>query len=107
MTTWFITRHPGAIDWARAQQLQVDHFVDHLDPARVRAGDTVMGSLPVHLAADICERGARYLHLSVDLPAECRGRELSVDELRQFNARLRPFLVTALPAVSDTHTRTS
>lgn len=98
MTTWFITRHPGAIDWARAQQLQVDHFVDHLDAALIQADDTVMGSLPVHLAADICERGSRYLHLSLDLPAEFRGRELSVQELYQFNARLRPFQVTALPA---------
>ncbi|OGB72112.1 MAG: putative CRISPR-associated protein [Burkholderiales bacterium RIFOXYC12_FULL_65_23] len=98
MTTWFITRHPGAIDWAHAQQLQVDHFVNHLDPALIRAGDTVMGSLPVHLAAAICERGARYLHLSLDLPAELRGRELSVQQLHQFSARLRPFQVTALPA---------
>lgn len=98
MTTWFITRHPGAIDWARAQQLQIDHFVSHLDPVLVQAGDTVMGSLPVHLAAGICERGARYLHLSLDLPAELRGRELSVQQLHQFSARLRPFQVTALPA---------
>lgn len=101
MTTWFITRHPGAIDWARTQQLPVDQFVSHLDPVQVQSGDTVMGSLPVHLAADICRRGARYLHLSLDLPAEFRGRELSAQELHQCNARLQAFLVTALPTATD------
>lgn len=97
MTTWFISRHPGAIEWVKAQALAVDRFVAHLDPAQVQAGDTVAGSLPVQLAAEICARGARYLHLSVDLPAEYRGRELSAQDLQRLHARLTPFIVTAAP----------
>jgi len=93
MTTWFVTRHPGAVEWAERQGLKVDRQVAHLDPAQVAPGDTVIGVLPVHLAAAVCERGARYMHLSIDLPPELRGRELSADELERCNARLEAFTV--------------
>lgn len=93
MTTWFISRHPGAIDWARHQGLAVDVWLPHLDVNQVQAGDTVAGTLPIQLAARVCERGARYLHLSLDLPAELRGRELSAQDLVAASARLEAFLV--------------
>jgi CRISPR-associated protein Csx16 len=86
MTTWFISRHPGAIDWTAAQGLPVDHHASHLDPAQVQVGDSVNGTLPVHLAAVVFQRGAQFFNLSLDLPAPWRGRELSADELRQCNA---------------------
>ncbi len=91
MTAWFVSRHPGAIEWAARQGLAVDQFVRHLDPAQVDRTDTVMGSLPVHLAAAVCERGARYLHLSVELPEQLRGQELSTDQLEQLGARLTEY----------------
>lgn len=94
MTTWFITRHPGAIEWARRQGIAVDRQVAHLDPNTVEPGDTVIGNLPVNLAARVCARSARYLHLSLDLDSAMRGRELSVDELEHCGARLEAFLVT-------------
>ena len=43
MTTWFISRHTGAIEWAKRKKLVVDRFVPHLDPAQVQPGDTVIG----------------------------------------------------------------
>jgi CRISPR-associated protein Csx16 len=96
MTTWFISRHPGAIAWAAEQGLAVDHHASHLDPELVQGGDTVIGTLPVHLAAAICQRGGRFFHLSLDLPARWRGRELSVSELRHCNARLEGFDIRQL-----------
>jgi len=93
MATWFITRHPGAIEWARRHGLSVDRHIIHLDPADVRPGDLVLGTLPVNLAADVCAKGARYLNLSLDLPAEARGRELSTDDLERYGARLEEYLV--------------
>jgi CRISPR-associated protein Csx16 len=93
MTTYFVSRHLGAIAWAAEEGIQVDAFVEHLDPDDIRDGDTVIGSLPVNLAAQVCERGARYLHLSLALPPELRGRELTVEEMRACGARLQAFRI--------------
>ena len=54
----------------------------------VRPGDVVMGVLPVSLAAEVCARGARFLHLSVEVPPELRGQELSADDLERLGAEL-------------------
>ncbi|MBS0512385.1 MAG: CRISPR-associated protein Csx16 [Proteobacteria bacterium] len=93
MTTWFVTRHLGAVEWARRKGLIVDRQIAHLDPETIAPGDTVIGILPVNLAARVCKRGARYLNLTLDLPAEARGRELSADELDAYGARLEAFIV--------------
>lgn len=98
MTTWFVTRHPGAREWADQNKLSIDRHVAHLDPADVAVGDTVIGSLPVHLAAAVCQRGARYLNLSLELPASARGRELSCAELQACNARLEAYKVSSIQA---------
>ena len=91
MTTYFVSRHPGAIEWAAGKDLRIDHFVPHLDPAQVRAGDTVIGSLPVNLAARVCAAGAAYWQLSLELPRELRGRELSLSDLLRLGAHLARF----------------
>lgn len=93
MTTFFITRHPGAVEWAHRHGLSIDRHIVHLDPAEVRPGDVVIGTLPVNLAAEVCARGARYLNLSLDLPPEARGRELSADDLERYGARIEAFTI--------------
>ncbi len=98
MTTFFISRHPGAKAWSAEQGLRIDQHLTHLDTARIQRGDTVIGTLPVHLAAAVCSQGARYFNLSLDLPAHWRGRELSADELRQCQARLECFEIQMIPA---------
>ncbi|GIX29852.1 MAG: hypothetical protein KatS3mg124_0324 [Porticoccaceae bacterium] len=96
-----VTRHPGAVEWLRRRGLAPDRVVAHLDPAEVEAGDWVVGILPVHLAAAVVGRGARYFHLCLDLPEAARGRELSADELEACNARLAEFEVRAVEAEGD------
>ena len=100
MTTYFISRHPGAIEWAALEGLQVDQYLAHLNPALVQRGDTVIGNLPVHLAAQVCAVGARYLHLSMALPAELRGRELSAQEMVALQASIEPFQIHSLSSYS-------
>ncbi|MGR9046363.1 MAG: CRISPR-associated protein Csx16 [Gammaproteobacteria bacterium] len=93
MTTYFISRHPGAVQWAREQGVPVDKQLAHLDIEDIHAGDVVIGSLPVNLVAELNRKGARYLHLSLNLSAEWRGLELSVEQMRQCQARLEEFRV--------------
>lgn len=93
MTVLFISRHPGAVEWAERQGLNIGRRVVHLDPGEVSSGDIVAGTLPVHLAAEVCARGARYLHLALDLSKHARGCEFTTDELERLGARLEPFLV--------------
>ena len=68
-----------------------DCHVAHLNPAQVQAGDTVIGTLPIQLAAQICTRHAAYWHLSLEVPADKRGQELSVRELENLGASLQRF----------------
>jgi CRISPR-associated protein Csx16 len=93
MTTWFVSRHPGAIEWLKNQKIPVDEFVSHLDVKIIKNGDVVIGSLPVNLAAVVCSKGARYFNLSIELTAELRGKELSAAELVNCNAKLEEILV--------------
>ncbi|HEX7380674.1 MAG TPA: CRISPR-associated protein Csx16, partial [Nevskiaceae bacterium] len=93
---WFVSRHQGAVDWAKSHGVAVDRWATHLDVAQVREGDVVMGSLPVDLAAAVCERGAHYHHLHVGLPPEARGQELTAEHLAALGAELRPFEIRAV-----------
>lgn len=94
--TYLVTRHPGARDWADEEGIAVDALVDHLDVTDIQPGDRVIGSLPVNLAARVCERGGRYLHLSLELPPGLRGRELSADDMRRLGVRVEEFHVLRL-----------
>ena len=96
MTTFLITRHPGAVAWITQQGFQIDVTQSHLDLAPMQPGDVVFGTLPVNLAAAVCARGARFFNLSLDLPEYMRGKELSVDELRQYRARFEEYHVETI-----------
>ncbi len=93
MSIYFVTRHAGARDWAESEGIAVDQFIEHLDLAEVHAGDVIIGSLPVNLAAEVCARGARYRHLSLDLPADARGIELTAEAMRRYGARVEEYRV--------------
>lgn len=98
MTTYFITRHPGARDWALQTGIAVDAVLDHLEVEDIQPGDRVIGTLPVNLAASVCERGGRYLHLTLELPPEARGIELSAEDMRRYGARVEEFAVRQVGA---------
>lgn len=101
MSIWFVSRHSGAIEWAVAQGFVVDQWVQHLSVYNVLPGDTVIGTLPVNMAANVCARGARYLNLSLDLPHAWRGKELCAAELIAAGARLEEFFIVQTKRASD------
>jgi CRISPR-associated protein Csx16 len=93
MTTFFISRHHGALAWIRKHDIAFDRHMPHLDMDDIHPGDVVIGSLPVNLAAEACARGAIYRHLSIKLEAADRGRELSVEEMDACEATLENYHV--------------
>lgn len=93
MTVWLVTRHPGALEWAQARGIAFDRHVEHLAPEEVSAGDKVIGSLPVNLAAEVCARGAEYWNLSLRLERDDRGRELLAEDLERCGAVLEHYAV--------------
>lgn len=96
MTTFFVTRHAGAKEWAESEGFAPDQVLDHLDLGLVRTGDRVIGTLPVNLAAEVCAKGGHYLHLILELSKEMRGRELSASDMRDQGARVEEYHIEAI-----------
>ena len=95
MTTLLISRHPSAIAWVKSK-LSVDAVLTHLtddDLAKLTPDHTVIGTLPIHLAASVCNTGARFIYLSLDTPPDLRGQELSVEQMDKLGARLENYKV--------------
>lgn len=93
MTTYFVTRHNGAKDWAIEEGFSDAVAVSHFDVEVVHPGDKVLGTLPVPLAAIVVARGGEYHHLTLDLPADARGKELTAADMRAYGARLEQFII--------------
>ena len=87
MTTYFITRHEGAVAWARRRGIEAEH-TEHLDVETIEPGDCVLGTLPVSVVAEVCARGGRYFHLEINTPPEHRGSELTPRDMDSFGAEL-------------------
>jgi len=90
----FVSRHAGAQEWARRQGLGAVEVVTHLQVEQICPGDVVVGTLPIHIAAEVIARGARYWHLRLDVPPEARGRELTADDMERYGARLEEYVVS-------------
>ncbi|MBS9779848.1 MAG: CRISPR-associated protein Csx16 [Moraxellaceae bacterium] len=97
MTTYLVTRHQGAIEWINYMGHAYDSHISHLhDINSLNKGDTLIGSLPINIVADLCERGVNYVHLSLRIPEELRGKELTVEQLANIDAKLERFEVKKL-----------
>ena len=94
MTIWFVSRHAGAIAWAKNQNFAIDIWAEHLDPSSVQCGDIVIGTLPMPVAAEVCRRGARFFSIELHLARSERGRELSLQDMENLECTLREFMVS-------------
>jgi CRISPR-associated protein Csx16 len=93
MQTYFISRHAGALAWAR-ETLPGAILLDSLDPERIQPGDKVCGILPVDLAAQVCARGARFFALVFDREDWTRGTEMTANEMQRRGAYFVEFVVS-------------
>lgn len=96
MRVILVSRHIGTLDWFAQKGFAIDEHVVHFDASMIRKGDTVLGVLPVHLAAEVCALGGQYYHLDLVVPLEFRGQELTSTQLDEFGAKLVPYFVKKL-----------
>lgn len=104
MTIYLITRHPGAVEWMKIKGRPYDIHLTHLtDYDAFHKGDTVVGSLPINVVADLNKLGVDYIHLNLYVPESLRGVELSAEQLVVLNATLEPYRVLRLNDPENTH----
>ncbi len=76
-----VTRHPALVELLRERGVVqgTPEVISHATPEAV-SGARVIGVLPLHLAA----LAAEVVSVSVNVPAELRGSELSLEQLREY-----------------------
>lgn len=98
MATYLITRHRTAAEWILEQGVLVDRVLTHIDNVEhLSTGDVVIGILPLNLIARLNAKGVRYIHLDIKVPAELRGQELSIEQLRDLDVQLIEYIVKRVP----------
>lgn len=104
--TWIVTRHLAVLPWlgrrgyVTAEDQDVAEIKQHLsveDENRIYRGDTVIGVLPIQIVARLTGRGVTCLLLEMQVPPEARGRELSVEDMESYDARLVRVTATITP----------
>ena len=99
MTAYFVSRHSGAVEWARRRGIEAV-ALEHLDIDRIAPVDVVIGTLPIHIAAAVQAKGARFFFLELDLSPEARGHELDADEMEHYGARLVEYRIERMSEIS-------
>lgn len=90
--TYLLTRHFATVEWVRDQGINVDGVLGHLNSVEAfQPGDRVLGTLPINLVARLNDRSVEYWHLSLNLPSELRGKELTLAELTSCMPSLERF----------------
>ena len=74
-----ITRHEALVEFLQKQGLKFDMVVSHADAETVNGKD-VYGVLPLHLAA----LANTITSVDMNLPAEMRGKELSLEDVERY-----------------------
>lgn len=87
-----VTRHPALVQYLREEVLPAGANVDvrpHVNEEDVR-GQHVWGVLPLRLAAV----AASVTEVPLNLPAELRGQELTLEQVRQYAGRPATYMVS-------------
>lgn len=86
---YLITRHISSYQWLKKAISEPCIQMDHLNnPDIIYPGDIVIGNLPIRLISNICNRGARFIHLQIDICEPLRGQELTYNQLLRLKPRL-------------------
>lgn len=88
-----VTRHPALVDWLRLEEhVPMDvPVIQHATADDVK-GRHVYGVLPLHLAAE----AEKVTEVTLDIPADRRGQELSLKDMDAMVRGVRSYVVRAL-----------
>ena len=87
MDTVIVTRHAGLVEWLKRRGIEGE-VVAHADESAVK-GKRVYGVLPYRLAALADE----FVEVSMNVPAELRGKELTADDIDGLNPQMTAWRV--------------
>lgn len=96
MDTIVITRHPALVRWL-LDNMVIDESTEvfaHATPELVKGKD-VIGVLPMRLAA----LTGRFREVTLEIPAEWRGKELTLEQFKQCNPCLTEYHVERIDYV--------
>jgi len=93
-----VTRHPGLVEYLRELGLVAEgvEVIDHATPEKV-AGRHVCGVLPHSLSC----LTASFTEVPLTLPAELRGKELSLEQVRKYASARVTYRVEVIPEEND------
>lgn len=93
-----VSRHPGLVQYLRHIGLVGEDVpcLSHASPDDVR-GKIVYGVLPLHLAAAAHE----VVEIPLDIPAELRGKELTLEQMFQYAGEPYTYKVKRLRRIGD------
>lgn len=96
MAIIFVSRNSGASDWANNNGFADATVVENFSMEMLNEGDTVIGSLPFFMVAKIC-KVAKFFALSINLPAELRGKSLTEEQMNECGTSVLPVHVAEEP----------
>lgn len=68
-------------------------FMPHVESIDDIDSDVVVGNLPTHLVRELTIRGIRFFNLTLDVPFELRGEDLSEDQVWDCNPRIEEYFM--------------
>ena len=99
MKTIIVTRHPALVEYLREARIvegkESIEVLSHVDNPELIRGKHVFGVLPLHLAAF----AASITEVPLSIPAEMRGKELTLEEVRQFAGQPVEYVVNTFDRI--------
>jgi putative CRISPR-associated protein (TIGR02620 family) len=97
MSKIIVTKHQAALEFLKRMGIHDAAIYRHIDVSLVNEDMTIIGNVPLHLAAKVKDVMAIEFH---NLPNNRRNDELTLDDMIQFGAHLKRYKVRRLPVES-------
>ena len=80
-----VSRHKSTVEYLKTIFGNAE-VVDHLTPEDIEKikGKIVVGNLPIDMIAELLKNGNRFVLVTLNVPRELRGKELSLKEVKKY-----------------------